>query len=256
MPRPRGSQLKSKNKQTTLTSPLQQNLSSSLPSPLRHDDSDGETVCTMTGDIATTIELVKKNISKELERLQRDFNKSIEDLHLTIDNLKEEHATLTEKYCSLGERVKQLEEDRSTHTSLLNNQERFSRRNNVRLVGVKASEGENCLELAKTILEEAGVPSCKIERAHRNGKFVHGRDRHLLVKLSFYQDKITVLKNSRQALASKPYYVIEDLTQTDLKEKRKWGEKVQHLYQNGTRLRFSGGLWRGRDGKPYNFTDS
>lgn len=45
----------------------------------------------------------------------------------------------------------------------------------------------------------------------------------------------------------------DDLTKLDLQEKRRWKNQVNELYQQGTRLRFAGGCWRGVDGKPYNF---
>ncbi|KAJ8030345.1 hypothetical protein HOLleu_26734 [Holothuria leucospilota] len=105
--------------------------------------------------------------------------------------------------------------------------------------------------MAKRILEENGVPSCQIERAHRDWRVVNGRGTHLLVKLSSYQDKITVLKNARRALEDKSYYIIEDLTRADLQDKRRWNQKVQTLYQRGTKNKFTAGLWCGRDGTPY-----
>lgn len=82
-------------------------------------------------------------------------------------------------------------------------------------------------------------------------KKVANRERHVLVKLSFYQDKAFIMQNARRALADKEYYIIEDLTPSDLKEKRSF--KVQALYAAGTKLRFTAGCWRGSDGKPYIF---
>ena len=55
----------------------------------------------------------------------------------------------------------------------------------------------------------------KLVGAHRDGKPVAKRERHILVKMSFYQDKVFIMKNVRRALANKGYYIIDDLTATD-----------------------------------------
>ena len=62
------------------------------------------------------------------------------------------------------------------------------------------------------------------------------------------------MKNARDALNGKSYYLVDDLTPSDLKEKRKWADQVKVLYQSGTKLRFIGGKWRSRDGSPYVFS--
>ena len=56
---------------------------------------------------------------------------------------------------------------------------------------------------------------------------MRGRDRHLLVKLSFYQDKINVMKKARQALAGKNYYIVDDLTKADLMERGEGGRRFR-----------------------------
>lgn len=73
------------------------------------------------------------------------------------------------------------------------------------------------------------------------------------MKLSFFQDKVKVMKNARRALERENFYITDDLTKVDLGEKRKWKNQVSELFQQGTRLHFSGGCWRGSNGKPFNF---
>ena len=65
-----------------------------------------------------------------------------------------------------------------------------------------------------------------------------GNDQHILVKVSFFQDKINI------ALSSEDYFVIDDLTSTNLTDKVQWKEQVQELYQRGTRLHFQGDCWQ------------
>ena len=122
----------------------------------------------------------------------------------------------------------------------LNKQERFSRRNNLRIVGFPYKPQENCIEIATEIFQKIGLDECSIEKAHRDGRQVGEKPRHLLVKTSFYQDKVQIFKNARNKLQHEKYYIIDDLTMPDLSEKKKWKQEVATLYQRGIKLHFSG----------------
>lgn len=150
-------------------------------------------------------------------------------------------------------KIQELQREKESHADQINKQERFSRRNNLRIVGLKTETGENPVEIAREVFQKAGVENCRIERAHRDGRVIEGRNRHILVKVSFYMDKVTLLRNSRSHLSDEDYYLTDDLTLIDLKEKRKHSREVAELYQSGTKLRFFGGRWRSSDGKPYTF---
>ena len=251
--RPKGSVGRKKRTQAL----SQQSLRHSLSQQARADsDSDIESVQEKASDIsnlATKLTKLKNRMIQGFESLQQDFAKTIEDLQQSVEELKAENDELRHKCSSLEDRIKALEDNRDSHAELINKNERFSRRNNIRIVGYVSQDGENCLDIAKSVLEEVGIPSCRLERAHRDGRAVTGRERHILAKVSYYQDKVTALKNARRALTNRPYYIIDDLTKTDLAEKRKWKGKVQELYQSGTRLHFAGGRWRGSNGKPFMF---
>ena len=194
-----------------------------------------------------------KRINEELVRIERDFDKAVDYLSKRVDDLEAREKVHLDKITSLEKKVEELEKASQQHVTSINVQERFSRRSNLRIVGYPAQEGENCLDIAKRVLEEVGVPDAKIERAHRDGRLHPTRPRHLLVKLSFYQDKITALKQQRARLHDKDYFITDDLTRADLQEKRKWSRQVAQLYSEGTRLRFSAGKWRDGTGKPYEF---
>ena len=153
----------------------------------------------------------------------------------------------------MSKKLDELEKKQKDQDQLLNKQERHSRRNNFRIVGIKQEKDEDCLKIASDILGKMGFPDRNLERAHRDGRIVEGRDRHILVKLSFFQDKVKVMKGARRLLEGENFYIIDDLTKLDLREKRRWRNQVNELYRQGTRLHFSGGLWRGSSGKPFNF---
>lgn len=50
---------------------------------------------------------------------------------------------------------------------------------------------------------------------------------------------------------NKSFFIVDDLTRIDLKEKKKQADKVTEPYNQGTR--FFGGKWRDASGKPYQF---
>lgn len=79
------------------------------------------------------------------------------------------------------------------------------------------------------MLNETGIQDCWLERAHKDGRSVQKRDRHILVKLSYYQDKVTTFKHAREALSNNRYYIIDNLTKIDLAGERKRKSEVQDL---------------------------
>lgn len=217
------------------------------------EDSGSDTEPTFASEFHARLTKIKTLFTKELDVLQTEFTKAVEDLKADMRALKEEQNAVKGTCANLEKRIEALEANDKLHLSQINKQERFARRNNVRIVGVKTVEQEDCLDVSRKIFAEVGIPDCKLERAHRDGKAVAERERHILVKMSFYQDKVFIMKNARRTLADKGYYIIDDLTATDLKEKRRWSTKVQALYSSGTKLRFTAGCWRASDGKPFKF---
>ena len=138
----------------------------------------------------------------------------------------------------------------------MNKSERFSRRNNVRIVGVEEGPNENCKSYFEKILSDFFKLSSRptIERAHRDGKRVNGRPRHIIVRFLSYTSKIEVMKQRSIALEGQKIYIIDDLTPVDLLEKKKWKIQVKELYTNGTKLRFIAGKWRTSAGTPFDFS--
>ena len=249
--RPRGSTKKAREKK--ILAELQ-GMSLSQQSNASDSDSPSDSeISSIAKEFKTGMDNIKRNIDKELAKLEDQFSKAILDMRETMSELTVENGNLKTKCKSLEERISILEQKNLSHSSLINKNERFSRRNNIRLIGVKSTPNEDCLATTSKILKEVGGKDYKLERAHRDGRATPGKDRHILLKLTYYQEKVDIMKNARQALNGKPYYVIDDLTPSDLKEKRKWANRVKELYQAGTKLRFSGGFWRGSDGRPYVF---
>ena len=79
--------------------------------------------------------------------------------------------------------------------------------------------------------------------AHRTGRYVPSESKQTIVKFSSIEDKHNIMKNSKRMLSGQPCYIVDDLTQQDLKEKRKWLPNIKTLYEKGTKLRFSAWKW-------------
>ncbi|KAI8498282.1 hypothetical protein Bbelb_242260 [Branchiostoma belcheri] len=174
--------------------------------------------------------------TQELEKMQRASTKQMQQV--------------TQKLTNTDEAVEELQQK-------CNKLERFSRQNNIRVIGRTVSKGENCVSTVENILKEKfGLENVKIERAHPDGpkkKDGDGTRQHILFKLCSYRDKVNIMKLARTKLQDEPFYFTDDLTVTDLNEKRRWREKVSQAYEKGVRYRFYNGRWRDGRGQALNF---
>ncbi|KAJ8032380.1 LINE-1 retrotransposable element ORF1 protein [Holothuria leucospilota] len=206
--------------------------------------------------IDEAIEKILQKVASDLKIMKTDFMHALNEHEKRLEALEAENLRLEEQYDTL---VKELEEHKKLgelHSQDLNKLERFSRRNNIRLIGIPETDQENCDTTVSEVLRKIGLEDCKLERAHRDGRRIPGKPRHIIAKLTFYKDKVYVMKNARRSLANETYFVVDDLTLKDLKEKRRWKNEVSQLFANGTFSHFSGGRWRTRDGRPFAFHSS
>ena len=198
---------------------------------------------------------VESFISK-LTELERNIGASLEFERERIDQLQVNQSELEEKLEKMEKEMEEMKARVSQNAAAANKSERFLRRNNVRLVGMKeAPQGqrEECVDIVEKVLQEKFELTCKVERAHRDGRRSEGKPRHILFKLLSYRQKVDVMKRAREVLKDEPYFLIDDLTPSDLQEKQKYVRQVQELYKQGTKLRFFAGKWRQSGGVPYKF---
>lgn len=155
-----------------------------------------------TAEQGKAINVVQRDIA-EVQQTQKKYAKEVESLKSTL--------------VSAENAVRQLE-DKS------NALERYSRRNNLRLVGIPEQDGENPADLVQGVLkDDLGMESVGLESAHRVGKArtIDGKKtRHLIFKLTRFTDKIAILQKKREALNGKDYYITDDLTDSDMEKKR------------------------------------
>ena len=116
-------------------------------------------------------------------------------------------------------RVKTLEDTIEKVATKANDNEQFSRRQNVRVTGFVEEEEENCTQKFVNLCREKiglDVSDEIVDRAHRVGKKEEGTNRAIIVRLKSHKDKLTILRN-RKNLRGSGFYINEDLTKFNQK---------------------------------------
>ena len=176
---------------------------------------------------------------------------------MKVTNIAKTCDFMSEKLSAIERKVKLLEEEtdklnakaKETETSIhtlqedLNKLERFSRRNNIRIMGFDEEEREDTLEKVDGFLNEyMQHPDMHIERAHRVGRRVpDGKPRQMIVKLLRYTDKITIMKEAKKRLQGTPFRIVDDLTKKDLIRKNSLRPVMNEAYTQGKKVRYNDG---------------
>ena len=117
-------------------------------------------------------------------------------------------------------KVKTLEDTIEKVAAKAKENEQFSCRQNVRVMGfVEEEEEENCAERFMNICREKiglDVNDQIVDRAHRVGKKEEGTNRAIIVRLKTHKDKLSILWN-RKNLKGSGFYINEDLTKINQK---------------------------------------
>ena len=92
---------------------------------------------------------MKQAINVQLSNIETQFNKAILDLRNDFIVLKLETDTLQQTCSSIQDKLTILESIIQSQSNKLNELERFSRKNNLRIVGVPYVKDENCIKLSK-----------------------------------------------------------------------------------------------------------
>lgn len=120
------------------------------------------------------------------------------------------------KVCDdLDQKIAKMQKLQETVAKDMNNLEQYSRRNSVRIFGLKELPNENTNDLIKQLARDklsVDLIDTSIDRSHRVGRSaVNGRPRALLVKLTSYQHKLELMK-ARRKLKGSGIVIAEDLT--------------------------------------------
>ena len=165
---------------------------------------------------SASIEKLKECINSQLSNIEMEFHDAILDLRKDVMLLKQEINIIKLTNKVLEGNVASVQEIINKQNEKINDLERHSRKNNLRIVGVPYTKDEDCVNVSQTILNGVLNTDVSIDIARRAGRYVHNKSK--LVKLSSIEDKLNIMKNSKRMLIGQPCYIVDDLTQQDLKE--------------------------------------
>ena len=150
---------------------------------------------------------VQKMIDSSVQKIKKVYDDKLEAHNQRIDDLSDENDELRSEISSLRLEVDRL---KSRDDEL----EQYSRRNSIRIAGIKESDKRPTSEIVLDIANKNGieVDASDIDRSHRVGESKVGSDRPLLVKFTSYRAKKLFMKKKKE-LPSGTYFN-EDLTKS------------------------------------------
>ena len=170
------------------------------------------------------------NVQSQLSVIDEQYK----ELKKTVDVLKE---TIIEN----KNEIDMLKKSLSAAHDLINEQERRSRRFNLRFTGVPENNDENCVLIMQDLLEKVGV-TVKLSTAHRLGKKDSNRSsRHMIVKVSHLVDRDAIFRQMKTLKDKFKVSVFEDLSRRDYAVKKSFGSIIKDARLAGKRVRFVNG---------------
>ncbi|XP_065642948.1 uncharacterized protein LOC136074543 [Hydra vulgaris] len=150
-----------------------------------------------------------KIMEKDVDEIKRSLNFHE---HLFKEKIKTAITSQEKKQTSHIEKQNHNSDDHKIKSKLREMEDR-SRRNNLKVDGIKENEGETWIEselkVSKVFEEHLGLTNIRIERAHRTGQRDLNKPRTIVLKLLDYKDKVEILKKTSQ-LKGKNIYINED----------------------------------------------
>ena len=192
--------------------------------------------------IENNLVITKQEIGKLREEIN-DLKKSIE---FTENVLEEKVANVEQNVCELQGKFKKVEEDvaymndyiedaENIHNKLVELEDR-SRRNNIRIDGIKEHNKESCEECERRVhsmlKERLDIENVEIERAHRGGRKSRSKPRTIVCKLLRFKDKQNILRKAK-LLKGTNIFINEDYCQDTVEYRKELWEEVKVLRSQG-----------------------
>ena len=188
------------------------------------------------------VETKLEAISMKLE--QQDDE--IRDLKKAMNYLSEEITSQTQSLNSCKEELHQQQEVANdqqmrldTLQKLLDDSQRYSRGYNLRFLGIPEEEdpkNENCIDKIDKLLQSQLNLHTDIENAHRTGRSINGRPRHIIVKFLRRPQRYAVLR--QRNMFKEGILVFEDLIPADLAARRKVKDVASEATRQGKRIKY------------------
>ena len=178
----------------------------------------------------------------ELEEDQREFKTALEYSETTIEELQTENLQLKDKIRVLENKCDMLHQQTLDIKEDQLQQERYSRGNNIRIVGIEEQEKENAHEVAVQFLREKfNVAATEVENAHRTGKKWPDKPQQIIAKLHSRITVRMIMKKQKETLADLPIYITNDMPRADFMEKRRLKSVMKSTREDGKSSSFRRG---------------
>lgn len=187
------------------------------------------------------------NFEKKLTDMDTRVTDLTKSINFNADNISDQNQSVTVLQKALTDVTRDLQSATVTIAKLedkSNRAERHSRSFNVRLLGVREVDGENCVNRVEQILlDKFGLKGNIIENAHRTGKrSADGKyPRHIIARFHSRVTRGNVMRSTRDKLNNSPYRFVDDLTQTDLMAKQRVRPFMVELYKGNKKPSFRNG---------------
>ena len=174
-----------------------------------------------------------ESINDKITFIERDLEQLKEDLNVG-DQLREDRLNRLEEKVKSGVDSDELKKVREKMREI----EDRSRRNNIRIEGLKENERESWEDTERKVQEvfvnNLGLNNIKIERAHRVGRRDGNgeRPRTVVLKLLDFKDKEKVL-SKRKKLTNTNIFINEDFCKETVEIRKSLMPKVKELREQG-----------------------
>ena len=167
----------------------------------------------------TTIEILKR----ENQEMKDSIEMQEQVLEKKISDLKDKNESQNKDIATLQDRQR-IQEDRS-------------RRNNIRVDGIRESQNESWDETEgkmKQILTSHGIDihNIAIERAHRIGKSKDGKPRTIVAKFLHFKDKQYVMYNAKK-LKNTELFINDDFSKETNDIRKKLSQEMWEKRREG-----------------------
>ena len=153
------------------------------------------------------------SVKTDVEELKESLSFTQNDIDQRFSNINEKVQSLEKELSSTKEDVRVIQMTEPTGTlemrrKLVDLEDR-SRRNNLRILGIKEDPRESWEECENKIYDlleeklEMDTSNITIEKAHRVGEKSNDKERAIVVQFSFYKDKINILRNFKKLKGTK-----------------------------------------------------
>lgn len=187
------------------------------------------------------VKMLMDNFSNRIDGLLKDVQSIKDSLQFSqreIDDLKSDSSNHSQEIENLENKVDALQADLGMATDKQDYLENQSRRNNIRIDGLKEEINETWEQSeakVRALLHDKlnmDVSNVEIERAHRTGRKTGGKPRQIVAKLLRFRDKSFILKSAR-LLKGTGIYINEDFSQRTMQRRYEQRDKLMEARRNG-----------------------